>query len=273
MIIDGRKISAEILEQLQKEVASLSFRPKLIDVLVGEDPVTESYVRIKAKRAADIGVDFETVRVPADISQEELENRIRELNLTPHLCGMIIQLPLPEHLDKQAVLDCINPSVDVDVITSECSDNFYEGHPSLVPPTAGAIMKILETLKLDLKGKKVLVIGAGDLVGKPVTLMLEQAGADVSVADKFTTNIEDLAQASEIVISGTGVPNLVTVKMVNSESIVIDAGTAESAGGISGDADFNAIKDIVKAVSPVPGGVGPVTVAMLLNNVVLVAKG
>ena len=273
MIIDGRKISSEILEQLQKEVASLSFRPKLIDVLVGEDPVTESYVRIKAKRAAEIGIDFETVRLPANISEEDLENKVRNLNLTPHLCGMIIQLPLPEHLDKQKIIDAIDPYVDVDVITTENSDAFYESRPSMTPPTAGAIMRILESLNLNLKGEKVLVVGAGDLVGKPVTPLLEKAGADVKIADLYTTNIAELAQQANIIISGTGVPNLINKDMVHADSIVIDAGTAESAGGISGDADFNAIKDTVAAISPVPGGVGPVTVAMLLRNVVLVAKG
>lgn len=272
MIIDGRKISRDILEDLKNELKIINFRPKLIDVLVGDDLVTESYVNIKAKRAGEVGIDFEIVRFSSAVTQEELESDILELNKSEHLCGLIVQLPLPGHLDKQKILDAINPAVDVDVITSENSTKFFEGRAELLPPTANAILKILETLNFDLQKSKVLVVGAGDLVGKPTAHLLREKGANVIVADKETENLAELCLNADIIISGAGVPKLITAGMVKANTIVIDAGTAESAGGISGDVDFEAIKDKAKAISPVPGGVGPVTVAMLLQNVVKVAK-
>lgn len=272
MIIDGRKISREMLEDSKNQLKIINFKPKLIDVLVGDDLVTESYVNIKAKRAGEIGIDFEIVHFSSTVTQEELESDIRELNKTEHLCGLIVQLPLPGHLDKQKILDAIDPAVDVDVITSENSTKFFEGHAELLPPTANAIFKILETLDLDLQQSKVLVVGAGDLVGKPTAHLLREKGAEVTVADKETENLAELCLNAEIIVSGAGVPKLITADMVKENTVIIDAGTAESAGGISGDVDFEAIKDKVKAISPVPGGVGPVTVAMLLQNVVKVAK-
>ncbi|MDB4940029.1 MAG: Bifunctional protein folD [Candidatus Doudnabacteria bacterium] len=272
MIIDGRKISAEILQQLKKELAALSFRPKLVDVLVGDDPVTESYVRIKSKRAAEIGVDFEIKHFPNTITQQELEVEIEKINQIENIRGLIVQLPLPEHLDKQKILDQINPKIDVDMICSQNANAFYNGTAKMLPPTAAAVIGLLESVEPNLEGKNILVIGAGDLVGKPSAFLLKQKGAIVTVADKETADLITPAQQAEIIVSGTGVAKLIGSNMVNSNSIVIDAGTAESAGGIAGDADFEAVKDLVKAISPVPGGVGPLTVAMLLKNVVIASK-
>ncbi|GAC1412291.1 MAG: bifunctional methylenetetrahydrofolate dehydrogenase/methenyltetrahydrofolate cyclohydrolase FolD [Candidatus Doudnabacteria bacterium] len=272
MIIDGKKISREILNTVQAEVSALSFAPKLIDVLVGEDPVTESYVRIKAKRAAEVGIVFEIIRFPAEVSQEELEMEIGKLNDLENICGVIVQLPLPVHLDRQRVLDRIRPEIDVDVIGTINSKKFYENNAYLTPPTAAAVIKMIQSLDVEVSGKNVLVVGAGDLVGRPVAFMLKNKNAEVIVVDKESKDIIGPALDAEIIISGTGVKNLIIAEMVNSDSIVIDAGTAESAGGIAGDADFENIKHKVRAISPVPGGVGPVTVAMLLKNVVEVAK-
>jgi methylenetetrahydrofolate dehydrogenase (NADP+)/methenyltetrahydrofolate cyclohydrolase len=272
MIIDGKKISAEILEQLKIEVARLSFTPKLVDVLVGNDPVTESYVKIKAKRAAEIGIDFEILRFDKDISERELREKVQAVNKFENICGVIVQLPLPEHLDKQRILDCIDQRVDVDMISTKNSKAFYSGESRLFPPTAAAILRILEKLEMDLNEKNILVVGAGDLVGKPVAYLLNKRRAVVTVVDNQTKDLVTPAKHSDIIISGAGVSRLITSKMVNQDTVVIDAGTAESAGGISGDADFENIKDLVKAITPVPGGVGPVTVAMLLKNVVEVAK-
>ncbi len=272
MVIDGRKISSEIIEQLKKEVAALPFKPKLVDVLVGKDPVTESYVNIKSKRAAEVGIDFEAHRFVQGVSQAELESAILKLNKTENLCGLIVQLPLPANLDKQKIIDQIDPHIDVDVITSSNLGKLFTGESRFVPATAGSIMKILEYYKVDVKGKHVLMVGAGDLVGKPVAFLLMQKAATVIVANQFTQDLANLCLQSEVIISGTGVPKLITGDMVRAGAVVIDAGTAESAGGITGDVDFEAVKDKAALVSPVPGGVGPITVAMLLNNVVLSAN-
>ena len=272
MIIDGRKIAKEILEQLKTEVASLGFKPKLIDVFVGSDPVIESYVNIKAKRAFETGIDFEIKKYPQDVLEETLVADIKQMNSEKNICGLIVQLPLPKHLDKQAVMNAINPDIDVDMITSVSLGELFTGQQKIMPATASAILRMLKDLNIDLRGKHVLVVGAGDLVGKPVTFLLMQAGATVTVANQSTQDLSSLCLSADIIISGTGVPGLIKPSMVRAESIVIDAGTAESNSGISGDVDFEGIKDKVFAVSPVPGGVGPVTVAMLLSNVVAVAK-
>ena len=272
MSIDGRKIAKEILEQLKTEVASLGFKPKLIDVFVGSDPVIESYVNIKAKRAFETGIDFEIKKYPQDVLEETLVADIKQMNSEKNICGLIVQLPLPKHLDKQAVMNAINPDIDVDMITSVSLGELFTGQQKIMPATASAILRMLKDLNIDLRGKHVLVVGAGDLVGKPVTFLLMQAGATVTVANQSTQDLSSLCLSADIIISGTGVPGLIKPSMVRAESIVIDAGTAESNSGISGDVDFERIKDKVFAVSPVPGGVGPVTVAMLLSNVVAVAK-
>ncbi len=273
MIIDGKQVSLNILEQLKKEVALLSFRPKLVDVVVGDDPVTESYVRIKSRRALEIGVDFEISRFPEDVSESELELEVENINRLKNICGLIIQLPLPAHLDKQKILDKIDPRIDVDMLSNKNFQEFYGGESKLVPPTAAAVLNLLGSVEPNLINKKILVIGAGDLVGKPVAFLLKKEGALVTVADKETKDLVTPALAAEIIISGTGVAKLITAEMVHSGTVIIDAGTAESAGGISGDAHFEALKDKIRAITPVPGGVGPVTVAMLLKNVVEVAKG
>lgn len=273
MIIDGRKISSGILQQLKVEVTALAFRPKLIDVFVGDDPVIESYVKIKAKRAAEIGVDFETVRLPANISQQELENKVAELNKTQNLCGLIVQLPLPQGLDKQPVIDEIIPRFDVDMITSANLGAFFAGQDLIVPATANAILTMIKSVDANLVGKHVLVIGAGYLVGRPVSILLMHEGATVTVANISTPDLKNLCLQADVIVSGAGVPGLVTADMVSDKTIVIDAGTAESYNGvIKGDVDFDQVEPKARAVSPVPGGVGPVTVAMLLYNVVQVAK-
>jgi len=281
--IDGKKISALILAELDKEIQKLSFKPKLIDILIGEDPVSESYVRIKAKRSDEIGLDFQVLNLPEKISQLELTTKITELQKTEeNLAGLIIQLPMPEHLHKQEILDLISPDLDVDVVTSINLGKLFTGQEYFIPATAGAILAVLDDClanfsesglsKPSLAGKKVLVVGAGDLVGKPITFLLLQRNATVIVANSSTTNLSELGQQCDIIISGAGVPNLIKAEMVKPGAIVIDAGTAESAGGISGDVDFDAVYQKAAFISPVPGGLGPVTVAMLLKNTVLAAQ-
>lgn len=272
MTIDGKKISQNLLAEVKEQIGQLKFKPKLIDVSVGADAVTESYVRIKEKRAMEVGIDFEEIMLPENSTQEQVEAKIEELNKTENLCGLIVQLPLPKHLNKQAILDKIDPSLDVDIITSTNLGRLFTGNIPFMPATAGAIIKILEAENISLEGKKVLVIGAGDLVGKPVTFLLLQRLATVTIANRLTKNLKELCLAAEIIVSGAGSPKLITSDMVRPETIIIDAGTAESEGSISGDADFDNLKDIVAKITPVPGGVGPMTVAVLLNNVLISAQ-
>jgi methylenetetrahydrofolate dehydrogenase (NADP+) / methenyltetrahydrofolate cyclohydrolase len=272
MIINGKQLAADLENSLVARVQSLSFKPLLSDVLVGSDPVSLSYVHIKSKAAERVGFDFKLVQLPAHASTEEVITAIAEVQAIPELCGLIVQLPLPEHVDRQEALNALKVAVDVDCLSAEASLSFYEGKSTLVPPTAGAIISMLDSLSLDLESLRILVIGQGDLVGKPVTHILKQRGLQVTTADHSTLNLAAITPYADIIISGTGQPKLLYGSMIKPGGIVIDAGTAESGGGIVGDVDFESVAAVASWVSPVPGGVGPLTVAKLLENVCIVAE-
>ena len=241
-IVMGKAIAQKILDELKAEVGKLSFQPVFCDVLVGDDPVSRSYVNTKARAAEQIGLRFDMLQVPQNITTEELIAKLKSIQSNPLLAGLIIQLPLPEHLDKLKILNAIDRSVDVDC------------------------------LNLDLSKLKILVIGQGELVGKPVTSLLLQKGYNVTTADESTTDLKQLTVDADIIISATGQPKLINADLIKLGAILIDCGTAESNGGISGDVDLESVSAKAGVVSPVPGGVGPVTVARLLQNVVSVAK-
>lgn len=271
-IIDGKKIAAEILSNLQIEVSRLPLKPMFCDVLVGDDPASAQYVKMKGRIAEQIGIEFKRADFPSAISTQELVAEIKKLDQEPRMSGLIVQLPLPAGLDRQAVLDAIDPTIDVDCTGQINTGLFYQGKGVLRFPTAIAVVVILDSLKLDLSKKNILVLGQGELVGRPVAFLLKQRGLDVTIADKFTPNIPELLNNADVVISAVGKGKLITGNKIKPGSIVIDAGTSESNGGIVGDADFETVAQRAAFLSPVPGGVGPVTVAMLLSNVVKVAK-
>ena len=288
-IINGRKLRGEILAKVKKEVAQLSFTPVFCDVLVGNDPASMQYVKIKARTAELVGIKFHNANFPASITTDELVKEIKILNAIPNMCGIIVQLPLPEHIDQQKVFDAIDPRLDVDCLGTLASEKFYNNYDSqtdLAYPTALACMAVLDSLNLNLKGKIIVVLGQGLLVGKPVTALLGYRGLAYLPVTSKTENKEYLLQQADIVISGIGKGKYITGNMIKYGAVVIDAGTSESLepsslGGrptgelnsaIVGDVDLASVKNIASFVSPVPGGVGPVTVAMLLNNVLTVAK-
>ena len=270
-VIDGREISKKVLASVRADVSALGFTPKLIDVVVGNDPVIAQYVGIKRRRAADVGIEFEERSFPADVPEADLVAAVRELNSLPHVCGIIVQLPLPAHLDKEHVVNAIDPRLDVDAITATSGGLLLSGQLDMLPPTAGAVLYMLDAENVEVAGKHVLVVGAGDLVGKPVAVLLVQRKATVTIANSQTKNLGDLCRAADVVVSAAGVPGLIKADMVSERAVVIDAGTSDTVVGISGDVDYVNVSQKVAAVSPVPGGVGPVTVAMLLKNVALVA--
>lgn len=268
MLIDGRKISNALIQKLAAEVKNLPFQPLFCDVLVGDNPVSASYVRIKGRTAEKIGIKFKRAQIKKGIATEELAAEIKKLNQIPYIAGLIVQLPLPESLGKSAVLNAIDPAIDVDCLGKHNLEAFYAGRPAFVPPTAAAIIHILETLNLNLAQRKFLVIGQGELVGRPVTQLLRQAGYRMKTADKYTLNLAQLAAWADVIISAAGKAKLLTADLVNPSCVVIDAGTSDTNLGIAGDVDFVAVSQKAAFVTPVPGGVGPVTVAKLLENVV-----
>ncbi|MCC7160306.1 bifunctional 5,10-methylenetetrahydrofolate dehydrogenase/5,10-methenyltetrahydrofolate cyclohydrolase [Candidatus Nomurabacteria bacterium] len=280
-VIDGRKISGNILEDIKKEVANLSFVPVFCDVLVGEDPSSLQYVEMKKRKAEFVGISFHKANFPSTITTEELIREIKILNNVQNMCGIIIQLPLPEHIDRQMVLDSIDSKLDVDCLGKINSEKFYSNYDAekdIAYPTALACMTILDSFDFTknspakLEERKIVVLGQGVLVGRPVTALLKYRGLSPFVVTSKTESKENVIKNADIVISGIGKGKYITGNMLKSGAIVIDAGTSESEGSIVGDVDTESLNNIAGFISPVPGGVGPVTVAMLLKNVLKVAK-
>lgn len=271
-IIDGRQISEKIFFRLKQEFSALSFKPKVYDILVGVDAVSVSYVNIKARAALRLGLDFEILNLDLNISQTELEAEILKINKEPRVCGIVLQLPLPKTLDPEKALNAIDPELDVDSMGKTNLDKFYKGVSEFVPPTVSAIWEILSGLAVDLNTKNILVIGQGQLVGKPVSFFLKSKGLQVNIADSETKEVVFLAKKADIIISATGRPGLIKKEYINPGAVVIDAGTSESSGAIVGDVDFEDVSNVAGYLTPVPGGVGPVTVAMLYTNVAIAAK-
>ncbi len=271
-IINGKKIRDDILEQVKEEVAHLPFQPIFCDVLVGEDKVSEQYVNMKARTAEKVGIHFHNAHFPATIKTEELIEEIKKINQIPNIAGIIVQLPLPEHLDKEKIFSAIDPMLDVDSLGKVASDKFYSGDISIGYPTALSCMQILDSLHIDLKDKNIVVVGQGMLVGKPVAHLLNLRNLNVKVVIKETLNKEEIIKLADVLISGTGAGQIIKGDSIKEGVVIIDAGTSESKGGIVGDVDLESVRGVASYVSPVPGGVGPVTVAMLLKNVLQVAK-
>lgn len=274
-IIDGKKIRGEILNKVKEKVASLSFQPIFCDVLVGDDPASAQYVRMKARTAEAVGMKFHNATFPATITTLELIAEIKKINEIPNMCGVIAQLPLPEHLDRRAILDSIDPKLDVDCLGSVSSEEFYKGVAERINlgfPTALACIALLDSLSLNLEGKNIVCLGQGELVGRPVAALLKFRGLEPTPVTRKTENKEQILKDADIIISGIGHGKHITSDMVKEGVVIIDAGTSESNGAIVGDVDLDSVSSIASAVSPVPGGVGPVTVAMLLKNVLTVAE-
>jgi len=275
-IIDGRKLSKEILEEVKKEINSLPFQPVFCDVLVGNDPVSVQYVNIKKHKAEEIGIRFHEAFFSIDITTEDLVNKIKVLNKIPNMCGIIVQLPLPKSLDQKEILDAVDPRLDVDCLGTIASNKFYNGSTDIGFPTALACMELLDSIGFNLDSsinkKKVVVLGFGDLVGKPVNALLKFRGFNPDVIRSKTERKEEILKEADIIISGMGKGKYIKGDMIKNGAVIIDAGSSEINSGIVGDVDLESVKGIASFVSPVPGGVGPMTVAMLFRNVLKVAK-
>lgn len=270
-IIDGKKISKEILEEVKTKVKDLGFVPMFCDVLVGNDLASLKYVELKKKKALEVGIDFYDANFPEIITTEELILEIEKINKIENMCGIIVQLPLPPSLDTKKILDTIEPTLDVDCLGNQLSEKFYNGDLFLSPPTALACMKLLESLEIDLKNKKILVIGEGKLVGRPFANILKTKGYDFDIINSKSENKEKLTKEADIIVTGVGKGSLINGDMIKEGVIIIDAGTSEEDSVLVGDVDFESASPKASFITPVPGGVGPVTVAMLFSNVLKVA--
>lgn len=264
-ILDGKALAQKITNEIKKEVSSLEKKPKLAVVFVGNNPASEIYVRNKQKKAIELGFESVVLPLPEDISEENLLEHIYILNEDTSINAILVQLPLPKHLNQKRILEAIEPIKDVDGFTSYNFGRLALGYkPYAIPCTPKGIIRILDEYELDIEGKNVIVIGRSNIVGKPISLLLQSKNATVTMAHSKTKNLNDLILASDIVVSAVGIPNL--VKNVKNDAIVIDVGINRTDKGLCGDIDFDETSKTASYITPVPGGVGPMTIAILMEN-------
>ncbi len=272
MIIDGKKTAAELREELKKKVAELRSThnavPGLTVILVGEDPASKIYVKNKEKFAKEIGMNSEVIRYPADTEEKVVLNKIKELNEDKKISGILVQLPLPKHIDKKKVIETILPGKDVDGFHPMNVGNLSSGYDSSIPCTPLGCSLLLKKAEKNLSGKHAVVIGRSNLNGKPMTQLLLKENCTVTVTHSKTKDLKAECLRADIIIAAVGIPKLVKGDWVKKGAIVIDVGINKTDSGIVGDVDFNEVSKVAKAITPVPGGVGPMTIACLLNNTV-----
>ena len=267
MILDGKALSVKVLEDVRKRVEKLEVKPHLVVILVGDNQASQIYVRNKKLAAEKVGINSTIIELPACTSEEELLSKIEELNQNKDVTGILVQLPLPEHIDKNKVITAISPKKDVDGFTPENVGRLATGlEPYFYPATPQGIMMLLDEYNIPVEGADAVVIGRSNIVGKPMAQMLLRRNATVTVAHSYTKNLEDKIKTADIVISAVG-KKIVRCKMVNKNSCIVDVGIfRDSNGKLTGDVDFDIVSPDVKYISPVPGGVGPMTIASLMYN-------
>jgi len=269
-IVDGKKIAAEVREEVRLRVLQLKEAtgrvPGLAALLVGDNPASASYVRSKTKACQEAGIFSRQLTPPGDISQADLLAIIRELNDDPVIHGILIQLPLPAHLDERTVLEAVDPGKDVDGFTFANIGRLVENQPRFVPCTPAGIMELLDREGVEVKGKHAVVVGRSEIVGKPVAFLLLHRHATVSICHSRTADLGAETRRADILVAAVGRPRLITGTMVKPGAVVIDVGINRIEGKLVGDVDFDSAVPVASAITPVPGGVGPMTVAMLLKN-------
>lgn len=271
-IIDGKKIAQEVKDQLKETIEQITMQgkriPQLVVVLVGENPASMIYVRNKERACEAIGMKTKTLRLKEETTQEELLALIDQLNHDPSVDGILVQLPVPAQINEQQVLQAIDPSKDVDGFHPLNVGKMMINEATCLPCTPKGILRMLQSIGYeDLSGKRAIVIGRSNIVGKPVAQLLLANHATVTIAHSRTKGIENLCREADIVIAAAGVVKLVKADWIKEGAVVIDVGTTrDEQGKLCGDVDFEAVKEKASAISPVPGGVGPMTIAMLLEN-------
>lgn len=270
-LIDGKALANKIHTQIASKVTKLkeekNIIPGLAVILVGDNAASHAYVKMKAKACKEVGFYSIVHEMPSTITQEEILATINMMNQNPHIDGILVQLPLPKHIDTNQILEVINPRKDVDGFHPYNVGRLVSGLDSFVACTPLGVMKMFEEYNIDLQGKDVCVVGASNIVGKPMANLLINANATVTVTHIFTKDLASHTRKADIVIVGTGVPKLIKKDMVKDGAIVIDIGINKlEDGSIVGDVDFAQVAPICSYITPVPGGVGPMTIAMLLSN-------
>ena len=272
-IIDGKLLAENLRHKIANEVRQFSRPPGLAVILVGDDSASQAYVRNKTKACVEVGFYSDQIHKSANITQEELLSEIRRLNDNETIDGLLVQLPLPPHIDAEVIIEAIIPEKDVDGFSSENAGKLMQNKPFLSPCTPKGVMAMLASLNYELRGKDCVIIGASKIVGRPMSMELLNAGATVLVCHKETKEIAEKVKMADVVIVAAGAANLVKADWVKEGAVVIDVGINRlEDGSLTGDVDFDEVKDKALAISPVPGGVGPMTVAMLIENTLTAYK-
>ncbi len=285
-LISGPDVSGEIYDELRQRIDALKadgFIPGLAVVLVGEDPASQVYVRMKGKKCEELGMHSETIVLPAETSEEELLSKIAELNADDSIHGFLVQLPLPKHIDEDKVIMAIDPRKDVDGFHPVNVGSMLIGKPGFLPATPSGVQQMLIRSGIETAGKHVVVVGRSNIVGKPMAALMMQRGlgadSTVTVVHSRTKNLAEITRQADILIVAIGKPHFITADMVKDGAVVIDVGTnriddsAHPKGSrLVGDVDFEEVKDKTSAITPVPGGVGPMTICMLMSNTVDAAE-
>ena len=272
MIIDGKKIAETLRQKLKKEIIEIksSFKsvPGLTVILIGEDPASKIYVKNKEKFSKEIGINSEVIKYPENIEEKEVLSKIIELNKNKKVSGILVQLPLPKHINKQKVIETILPEKDVDGFHPINVGNLSSGYDSKVPCTPLGCFLLLKEVEKNLSGKHAVVIGRSNLNGKPMAQLLLKENCTVTITHSKTKDLKSQCNKADIIIAAVGKPKLVKGDWVKKNAIVIDVGINKTSDGIVGDVDFNEVSKVARAITPVPGGVGPMTIACLLRNTV-----
>ncbi|MCG2593729.1 bifunctional methylenetetrahydrofolate dehydrogenase/methenyltetrahydrofolate cyclohydrolase FolD [Ramlibacter sp. XY19] len=275
-IIDGNALAKQIRSEVAGRTAALKAKgvqPHLAIVLVGEDPASQVYVKHKVADSEQTGLQATLQRLPADTTEADLLARIRALNDNPGVHGILVQLPLPKHMDSHRVIETISPAKDVDGFHVASAGALMVGQPGFWPCTPYGCLKMLDSIGYDLKGKYAVVIGRSNIVGKPMAMMLLGRDATVTIAHSRTADLKALTRQADVVVAAVGKRNVLTADMVKPGAVVIDVGmNRNDEGKLCGDVDFDGVKDVAGWITPVPGGVGPMTRAMLLVNTITAAE-
>ncbi|MEC6842158.1 bifunctional methylenetetrahydrofolate dehydrogenase/methenyltetrahydrofolate cyclohydrolase FolD [Staphylococcus aureus] len=275
-ILDGKQIAKDYRQGLQDQVEALKekgFTPKLSVILVGNDGASQSYVRSKKKAAEKIGMISEIVHLEETATEEEVLNELNRLNNDDSVSGILVQVPLPKQVSEQKILEAINPEKDVDGFHPINIGKLYIDEQTFVPCTPLGIMEILKHADIDLEGKNAVVIGRSHIVGQPVSKLLLQKNASVTILHSRSKDMPSYLKDADVIVSAVGKPGLVTKDVVKEGAVIIDVGnTPDENGKLKGDVDYDAVKEIAGAITPVPGGVGPLTITMVLNNTLLAEK-
>jgi len=275
-IIDGKKIAGEIKEKISSELKELTSRhdsiPTMGTIIIGDNKESELYLKLREKASSEVGIKSEHYRFSEDVEEREIIEVIEELNSSEEVHGIIIQQPVPEHISLRRLLLRLNPDKDVEGITPRNLGKLMIGEEDVIPCTPLAVLRILEHMNVQLKGANVTIVNHSPIVGKPLAILLLNRNATVSVCHVFTKNLREHTRKADILITATGVPGLIGREHVKEESVVIDVGISKTEKGICGDVAFDEVKEIVSVITPVPGGVGPVTIASALENLIKLYK-